>query len=248
MTDRLQTQLCDLLGCRYPIIQAGMGGVARAELAAAVSAAGGFGCLGMVRESPETIAREVTALRARTDKPFAVNLIPSSTDPKLFAEEFAACKDLGVKAMINFWDVVPAAVAEAKAAGMQVLYQVGSVEQARLAADAGADAIIAQGLEAGVMCMGRSLRSCSCRSWPGPYPCRSSPPAVSPVAPDWWQRWRSAPRAFIAARLFWRRRNLLHMTCTRTASSKPVPRIPSAPTPMPSTDPRVHRYAFSPTA
>lgn len=149
MTDRLQTQLCDLLGCRYPIIQAGMGGVARAELAAAVSAAGGFGCLGMVRESPETIAREVTALRARTDKPFAVNLIPSSTDPKLFAEEFAACKDLGVKAMIYFWDVVPAAVAEAKAAGMQVLYQVGSVEQARLAADAGADAIIAQGLEAG---------------------------------------------------------------------------------------------------
>ena len=49
MTELLSTLLCYLLGCRYPVLQAGMGGVARSELAAAVSEVGGFGCLGMVR-------------------------------------------------------------------------------------------------------------------------------------------------------------------------------------------------------
>src|SRR5207244_3029736 len=59
---RLRTPVCDVLGCDYPIISAGMGGVARAELVAAVLAAGGYGALGMVRESPELIAREVAAV------------------------------------------------------------------------------------------------------------------------------------------------------------------------------------------
>lgn len=74
MKNALHTPLCDLLGCRYPILQAGMGGVARSPLAAAVSEAGGFGCLGMVRESPELIMREIKAVRAETSLPFGVNL------------------------------------------------------------------------------------------------------------------------------------------------------------------------------
>jgi len=61
-----QTALTRLLGCRHPIICAGMGGPARAELAAAVSKAGGFGLLGMVRESPEVIAQEIAAVRTRS--------------------------------------------------------------------------------------------------------------------------------------------------------------------------------------
>lgn len=149
MTDPLHTPLCDLLGCRYPVLQAGMGGVARSELAAAVSQAGGFGCLGMVREPPELIAREIAAVRERTDRPFGVNLIPCATEPELFAEELAACAEAGVSTMVFFWDVMPDAVAAAKSAGMRVLYQVGSVEGARAAEIVGADAIIAQGLEAG---------------------------------------------------------------------------------------------------
>lgn len=145
----LHTPICDLLECRYPVLQAGMGGVARSELAAAVSAAGGFGCLGMVREPPTVIAREIAAVRARTDRPFGVNLIPCATDPALFEAEMAVCIEAGVTAMVYFWEVVPEAIARAKAAGMTVLYQVGSVEDACAAVAAGADAIIAQGMEAG---------------------------------------------------------------------------------------------------
>ncbi|GAB4393137.1 MAG: enoyl-[acyl-carrier-protein] reductase FabK [Kiloniellaceae bacterium] len=145
----LTTPLCDLLGCRHPILQAGMGGVARAELVAAVVEAGGYGFLGMVRESPELIAREVDAVRARTQRPFGVNLIPAATDPELLAEQLAVCFEKAVHALCFFWDVDADAVARAKSAGCRVLYQVGSVEDARAAEAAGADAIIAQGFEAG---------------------------------------------------------------------------------------------------
>lgn len=147
--DILHTPACELLGVSHPVLQAGMGGVARSELAAAVSAAGGFGCLGMVRETPDLIAREIAAVRERTDRPFGVNLIPAATDGALFGEELAACISARVKTMVYFWDVVPSAVAAAKAAGMTVLYQVGSVDQAIAAEAAGADAVIAQGIEAG---------------------------------------------------------------------------------------------------
>lgn len=149
MADPLHTPLCALLGCEFPVLQAGMGGVARSELAAAVSAAGGFGCLGMVRESPALISREIDAVRARTDKPFGVNLIPGATAPKLFDEELAACIDAGVTTMVYFWDVLPVAIEKAKANGMRVLYQVASVADAQAAEAAGADAIIVQGVEAG---------------------------------------------------------------------------------------------------
>ncbi len=149
MTDILHTRLCDLLGCRYPIIQAGMGGVARSELAAAVSAAGGFGCLGMVREPPDLIAREIDAVRKRTDRPFAVNLIPCATKPDLFDAEMTVCENMGVGAVVFFWDVDPDAIGRAKSAGMTVIYQVGSAADAIAAVDAGADAIVAQGVEAG---------------------------------------------------------------------------------------------------
>jgi nitronate monooxygenase len=111
----LRTPVRDLLGCRYPILQAGMGGVARAELAAAVSEAGGLGCLGMVREPPGLIAREIAAVREHTDRPFGVNLIPSATDPALVADELAVCLEAGVATMVFFWDVVPEAVAAARA-------------------------------------------------------------------------------------------------------------------------------------
>ncbi len=151
----LHTAGCDLVGCRYPILQAGMGGVARSDLAAAVSIAGGFGCLGMVREPPGLITREIAAVRARTDAPFGVNLIPSATDTTLLAEELAACFEARVETLIFFWDVLPSAVATAKAAGCEVVYQVGSATAARAAVAAGADAVIAQGVEAGGHVRGR---------------------------------------------------------------------------------------------
>jgi len=149
MTAGLRTPLCDLLGCDVPILQAGMGGPARHELAGAVAQAGGFGMLGMVRESADLIEQEIRALRALTDRPFAVNLIPAATDPALLKAEMDVALSLKVAAFTFFWDPIPREIARAKAAGALVLHQVGSLEAARLAEAAGADVLIAQGVGAG---------------------------------------------------------------------------------------------------
>ncbi len=149
MSGTLTTPLTTTLGCRHPIISAGMGGPARSELAAAVSEAGGFGLLGMVRESPALITREIAGVRGRTSKPFGVNLVPFATDPALLADEMAACIAARVPALCFFWDVHPAIVEQAKNAGCLVLYQVGSLRDAILAQAVGADVVIVQGVEAG---------------------------------------------------------------------------------------------------
>lgn len=126
-----------------------MGGVARSELVAAVAEAGGYGILGMVRESPDLIAAEIDAVRTRTTRPFAVNLIPAATDPALLDAELGICIDRAVPTMCFFWDVVPSAVARAKAAGCLVLHQVGSLKAALEAEASGVDVLIVQGVEAG---------------------------------------------------------------------------------------------------
>lgn len=152
---RLHTPLCDLLGCDVPILLAGMGGVARWELAAAVANAGGFAMLGMVREDPDLIEAEVTALRAATNRGFAVNIIPSATEAGLLDRQIGRCLDLGVTRFTFFWDVMPEVVARVKAAGCMVLHQVGDTESAKRAEGAGADVLIAQGVEAGGHVHGR---------------------------------------------------------------------------------------------
>jgi nitronate monooxygenase len=103
----------------------------------------------MVRETPQLIEAEIAAVRRRTNRAFGVNLIPGATDPKLLNEELAACFHAGVSALCFFWNVDAQAIARAKQAGCLVLYQVGSVADAKLAEDAGADIIIVQGVEAG---------------------------------------------------------------------------------------------------
>jgi nitronate monooxygenase len=145
----LKTPVCRLLDCCYPIVSAGMGGVARSELVAAVASAGGYGLLGMVREPPELIRREVAAVRDRTDRSFGVNLIPYGTAPALLDEELAACFEAKVHALCFFWEVRPALIERAHAAGCKVLYQVGRLADAVAAETAGADVVICQGVEAG---------------------------------------------------------------------------------------------------
>src|SRR6185312_13568705 len=145
----LHTPVCDLLCCDQPIVLAGMGGVARSELVSAVTEAGGFGFLGMVRESPEFIASEIAAVRARTSRPFGVNLVPAATKPDRLAAELQACLDARVHAVTLFWDLSVVAVSRLKGEGVLVVCQVGSIDEARAAEDAGADILIAQGLEAG---------------------------------------------------------------------------------------------------
>lgn len=86
---RLRTALCDLLGIEVPIIGAPMGGVALADLAAAISEAGGLGIMGLGPLTPEQIRQEIRKLRAQTGKPFGVGLLfPDDTPPE-------APKDVG---------------------------------------------------------------------------------------------------------------------------------------------------------
>lgn len=103
MNVSLRTQACVLLGCEHPVVLAGMGGVGRSELVAAVTQAGGFGFLGMVREPPSLIHREVEAVRRVTSKPFGANLIPAATDGDLLEQQLVTCIELGVPVVALFW-------------------------------------------------------------------------------------------------------------------------------------------------
>ena len=149
------TPLCRLLGCRLPLVLAGMGGVSRSELVAAVTEAGGFGFLGMVREPLALIEREVAQVRARTGLPFGVNLIPAVTPAPLLREQVGLCITLRVPVVCLFWDVDRAVVERLRGAGVTVVHQVGSVQDALDAQEAGAQALIAQGVEAGGHVRGR---------------------------------------------------------------------------------------------
>jgi nitronate monooxygenase len=145
----LHRPICDLLGCDYPVVLAGMGGVARSDLVAAVTLAGGFGFLGMVREPVALIRAEVTKVRERTDRDFGVNLIPAATDPTLLNAQIAECIALEVPVVCLFWDISIAAVRRLREGGIIVVCQVGSAGEAREAQKAGAHALITQGREAG---------------------------------------------------------------------------------------------------
>lgn len=147
--DRVQTVLCQQLGCRYPIMLAGMGGVARHRLAAAVSNAGGYGVLGMVREPVERLRYEVSAMRRLTDKPFAVNLIPAATPRQQLMEQIDACRALAVETLVFFWDVDRPLIDAVRQDGFRVIHQVGTERAAEQALKAGVDALIVQGHEAG---------------------------------------------------------------------------------------------------
>lgn len=147
----LNTPILQLLRCRYPIMLAGMGGVARSGLAAAVAHGGGFPVMGMVREPVALIEREVAALRAATapDLHFAINLIPASDSPQHVQAQIAACLRLRVPAVVLFWEVDSALVRQLKAEGVQVIHQIGNLRDAELALAAGCDALIVQGFDAG---------------------------------------------------------------------------------------------------
>lgn len=141
----MHTPLCDLLGIEFPIIQAGMGMGSSAELAVAVSNAGGLGSLGCWRRPVADLARELAVIRERTSRPFALNHLVPELDETAFAMTLAAKPPV-----ISFALGDPGALVErAHDAGSLVVHQVTTVDQARQAAERGVDVIIAQGGEAG---------------------------------------------------------------------------------------------------
>lgn len=149
----LHTPLCDLLGIRYPVLSAGMGMAAGPELAAAVSDAGGFGVIGGAGGTPPgPLSRRVAQARELTRSPFGANLIIAQSDPgdeAWYRDQVAAVSEMDVAAVVLFWGDPAPYVETAHARGAKVLVQVGSTEEARAAAAAGVDAVIAQGVEAG---------------------------------------------------------------------------------------------------
>jgi NAD(P)H-dependent flavin oxidoreductase YrpB (nitropropane dioxygenase family) len=136
------TRLLERLGIELPIVQAGMGGgLASAPLAAAVSDAGGLGTIGIL--APDDLRREIHAVRARTAEPVAVNLLL----PFARRAHWRAAADADV--VVTFWGEPKRHTAATW------IHQCGSVDEVLAARAAGADAVIAQGLEAGGHVRGR---------------------------------------------------------------------------------------------
>jgi NAD(P)H-dependent flavin oxidoreductase YrpB (nitropropane dioxygenase family) len=141
----LRTPLCERLGIDVPILCAPMGFVTGAELAAAVSNAGGLGILSFSRNPPEMLRQEIRRLRLLTARPFGVNLLlPAGVEAHV-----AVCLEERVPLLSLFWGDPSRYVEPAHRAGVLVIHQVGSVAEAAQAAAAGVDIIIAQGIEAG---------------------------------------------------------------------------------------------------
>src|SRR6202008_5160687 len=97
----MRTRLTELLKIRYPIIQGGMQWVGRAELASAVSSAGGLGVItALTQPSPEALAKEIQRCRQMTDQPFGVNLtILPAANPPPYEAYLDAILDSGVKVL-----------------------------------------------------------------------------------------------------------------------------------------------------
>lgn len=181
----VHTTLTQRLGLSHPIVQAPMaGGADTADLVAAVGEAGGIGFIGAAYLSPDQIAERVRAIRARTARPFGINLfaplpapdapdagrmdaavaritryhadlgLPAPGAPALgadgFAAQLAAALDCGASAFSFTFGLPPAdALAAIKARGMLLIGTATTVEEAVTLEQAGMDAVIAQGAEAG---------------------------------------------------------------------------------------------------
>jgi NAD(P)H-dependent flavin oxidoreductase YrpB (nitropropane dioxygenase family) len=138
--------LLDRLRLERPVVQAGMGGgTSGAELAGAVSAAGGLGTVGIVLH-PEAMHAEVARARELAGgRPVAANLLV----PFAKAAHAQACVEAGADCVVLFCGFAPEMVGRLREAGVVVLHQVGTVAQAKRALAEGADGLIAQGREAG---------------------------------------------------------------------------------------------------
>ena len=142
----MKTEITKLLGIRYPIIQGGMAWVAEYHLASAVSNAGGLGLIGAANAPADWVRDQVRKMKELTDKPFGVNIMlmsPSADEvAKVMVEEKVPVVTTGAgnpEKYIGMW----------KEAGIKVIPVVASVAMAKRMERAGADAVVAEGSEAG---------------------------------------------------------------------------------------------------
>ena len=133
------------LELEFPIFQAPIGAVASPELAGAVSNAGGLGHLACTWRSPEQLSALFGRMRELTTRPYGANFVMDFP----IEERLAVALEHGVRVISFFWADAGAYVARVKSAGAVAIQVVGSIGEAKRAADAGFDLIVAQGREAG---------------------------------------------------------------------------------------------------
>ena len=142
----MKTKVTELLQIEYPIIQGGMAWVAEHHLAAAVSEAGGFGLIGAASAPPEIVREEIRKAKELTDKPFGVNVMLMAPNKDeivdVICEEKPAFVTLGAGNPVPYF-------AKLKEAGIKVIPVIPNVKLAKRVAAAGADAMVAEGMEAG---------------------------------------------------------------------------------------------------
>lgn len=142
----MKTKITELLGIQYPVIQGGMAWVAEYHLAAAVSNAGGLGIIGAASAPAQVVRTQIQELKKLTDKPFGVNVMlmnPNAPEvAQVVVEEGVPVVTTGAgnpAKFIPMW----------KEAGVKVIPVVASVAMARMMERAGADAVVAEGMESG---------------------------------------------------------------------------------------------------
>lgn len=177
----MKTRITELLGIRLPIIQGGMQWVGSADLAAAVSNAGGLGVLtALTQPTPQALSEEIARCRSMTDQPFGVNLtiLPTASPPPYEAYLDAVIAG-GVRILETAGQNPKEFIRKAKDAGVKIIHKCTSVRHALSAERNGVDAISIDGFE----CAGHPGED----AW--------WPPVGSPMVVDWPRRWRSGPRA-----------------------------------------------------
>jgi nitronate monooxygenase len=149
--ETMKTRITELFGIEHPIMQGGMHFVGLAELAAAVSNAGGLGTItGLTQRTPELLEKEIARCKSMTDKPFAVNLtfLPTFSAPP-YAEYIQVIKEGGVRIVETAGRSPEEYMPLLKAAGIKVIHKCTSVRHALKAEKIGCDAVSVDGFECG---------------------------------------------------------------------------------------------------
>ena len=143
---KMQTEITELLGIQYPIIQGGMAWVAEHHLAAAVSEAGGLGLIGAANAPAEWVREQIRAAKNLTEQPFGVNIMLMSP----YADEVAqVVAEEGVKVVTTGAGSPEKYMERWKQSGIRVIPVIASVALAKRMERCGADAVVAEGCESG---------------------------------------------------------------------------------------------------
>ncbi|WP_291569947.1 enoyl-[acyl-carrier-protein] reductase FabK [Clostridium sp. UBA4548] len=142
----IKSDICSILGIKYPVIQGGMAWIADSSLASAVSNAGGLGIIAAGNNTPENVRKEIKKAKQLTDKPFGVNIMLLSDNAdevaKIVCEEGVKVVTTGAGNPGKYMDMW-------KSHNIKVIPVVASVALARRMERSGADIVIAEGMEAG---------------------------------------------------------------------------------------------------